>query len=191
MQPAMDCPLRSQGDRASSGRTERFASAANGSRASRMRSRVHRTISASPGPPRRVLQSVQDSWFTAGHPSNGGWSRGSHMVFRRTDRRLLRVALVAAIPSEIADLWLLDLPPLKLNDTWLNLFEFLGVMVAAIMHYPAEILLPSTAYFNNRLLTQAILFLVGYIDLILLLFVTLLLYRIFKWCILTKSFGSG
>jgi hypothetical protein len=114
------------------------------------------------------------------------------MLFTRTDWRFLKIALLAAIPLEIGDLWLLSDVPLKApNNTWLRVFELLGVLAAQVMHYPAEKLLPSTAYYDHRMLTQAVLFVIGYIDFILLFFVVFLLYRILKWCVSTRYFGSA
>lgn len=119
------------------------------------------------------------------------------MIFRRADlRRSLKVALLAALPSELAALWLLDKTRDLgvLNGIWLNGFVILGILAANGIHYPAFKLLPATAFFDHRVLSQFVLFVTGYVDLVLLFILLspliLTLYRAVRWCFSTRYFGS-
>jgi hypothetical protein len=113
---------------------------------------------------------------------------------QRTDWwRWLKIVLLLGVPLELASLWLFDVTMASgpLNGKWLNVFVLLGVASADLMHYPALKLLPSTAYSDHKVLSQAILFVVGYIDFVLLLAILIVpFYRIIKWCISTRYFGS-
>jgi hypothetical protein len=106
-----------------------------------------------------------------------------------------KVVLLGALPLEIANLWLLDRPlfsgPLKAEGIGLNFFQLLGFMAAAGTHHPAGRLLSSTGISETGLFGQALLFVSGYIEFVLLFFVLFLLYRMLKWCVSTRYFGSA
>lgn len=108
------------------------------------------------------------------------------MILTRTDWRLLRTALVAAIPVEVGGVWwlyrilLFDTEP----ATKPGYVQLWGGIATVIVHYPALRLLASPIS-NHWMLTRSVLFVVGYIDLILLFIMALLLYRGIKWFIST------
>ncbi len=102
------------------------------------------------------------------------------MIFKRTGlQRFVKVAILVALPLEVAALWLLDKTRELgvLNGIWLNAFVLLGILVADGIHYPAFKLLPSTALFDHGVMSQVVLFLIGYVDFILMFILLFPFYR--------------
>jgi hypothetical protein len=110
-------------------------------------------------------------------------------------RKLLKTALIAAIPLEILTLLMFDVltSTFPLHGTWrMSFLALLGVLAGQTIHYPALKLLQSAGSLPPQgALYQTILFAGGYVDFVLLCFFLFFpLYRAIEWCFSTRSFGS-
>jgi hypothetical protein len=116
------------------------------------------------------------------------------MIFGASWRNLLKTAIIAAIPLEMATLLMFDAltSTFPLHGTWrMSFLALLGVLAGEAIHYPALKLLQSAGYhFSQGVLYQMILFAGGYVEFVLLCFFFFPLYRAVKWCFSMRYFGS-
>ena len=116
------------------------------------------------------------------------------MVAKRAYWRLLKIALLVAIPLESINLWLLNRA-----QSWgvidlhgpIDYLKIMANVELALFHAPAFVLLNRQPTDYHSILIQAFLFGVGYVDLVLVCFVSLLVFRVLGWFISTRYFRSS
>jgi len=115
------------------------------------------------------------------------------MVTKRSYWRLLKIALLVAIPLEGVNLWLN-----KRAGSWgvidlhgpIDYLKIMANVELGLLHAPAFIILNRQPTDYSRVAIQGFLFVVGYIDLVLVCFVSLLVFRVLGWFISTRYFGT-
>jgi hypothetical protein len=101
------------------------------------------------------------------------------MIFTRSDRRLMTFALVFAVPVEIGLLRFFSHIPFDFEPAVKpGRFELWTGMAAVIIHYPAIPILMTKWSGTPRM--WLVLFLTGYIDLLLAFAIVFAVYRLLK-----------
>lgn len=108
------------------------------------------------------------------------------MVFTKTDWRVLRVAIIAAIPLELMSMRILTTTPLDVEPpVKAGAVRLWAGMATVALHFPAFPIL-QTRLTNFATLIRVIFFTTGYVDILLLCLAILLVHRLLRKLVATR-----